>query len=97
MQVHYGFIKIFCWFKKRDLSSNWWQAGDDTKKKMREDSSMTSFSENDVFLERLKSGDCHSILANCFKNIQEKIEELFIMVRKFNETHKVKAKSNWKT
>ena len=64
---------------------------------MREDSSMTSFSENDVFLERLKSGDCHSILANCFKNIQEKIEELFIMVRKFNETHKVKAKSNWKT
>ena len=62
------------------------EAGDDTKKK-REDSSTTSFSENDdVFLEGLKSDDFRSILANCFQNIQGKIEELFTMFRKINET-----------
>ena len=52
---------------KRDLSSEQSEANDDKKKK-REDSSTTSFSEiDDVFLERLKSDDCRSILANCFK------------------------------
>ena len=72
--------------KKRDLSSELSQAGDDTKK-MREDSSTTSFSENyDLSLERLRSDYCRSILANCFKNIQKKIEELFIMDRKNKET-----------
>ena len=46
---------------------------------------LTRFSENDcVFLEVLKSDDCHSILANCSKNIQEEIEELFVIVRKNN-------------
>ena len=54
---------------------------------MREDSSTTSFSENeDAFLEGLKSDDCRSILPNYFTKIQEKIEELFVMVRKNNET-----------
>ena len=54
---------------------------------MRENSSTTSFSENyDVFLEGLKSDDFRSISANCFKNIQGKINNLFIMVRKNNET-----------
>ena len=38
------------------------------------------------FWKDKKSEDCRSILANCFKNIQEKIEELFVMVRKNNET-----------
>ena len=65
-------------------------------KKLREDSSTTSFSENDVFLEGLKSDDCRSTLVICFTNIQEKIEELFIMFRKNNETQ-IKAKSNLKT
>ena len=64
-------------------------------KKLREDSSTTSFSEN-VFLEGLKSDDCRSTLVICFTNIQEKIEELFIMFRKNNETQ-IKAKSNLKT
>ena len=62
------------------------EASDDTKK-MREDSSTTSFSENDdAFLEGLKSDDCRNILPNCFTNIQEKIEELFLMIRKNNKT-----------
>ena len=65
-------------------------------KKLREDSSTTSFSENDVFLEGLKSDDYRSTLVICFTNIQEKIEELFIMFRKNNETQ-IKAKSNLKT
>ena len=78
--------RYFASSKKRDLSSERSEAGDDTKK-MREDSSTTSFSENDdAFLEGLKSDDCRSILANCFKNIQVKIEELFVMVTKNNET-----------
>ena len=38
------------------------------------------------FWKDKKSEDCRSILANCFKNIQEKIEEIFVMVRKNNET-----------
>ena len=50
---------------------------------MREDSSTTNFSQNnDFFLEGLKSDDCRSFLPNSFKNIQEQIEELFVMVRK---------------
>ena len=71
------------------------EASDDTKK-MREDSSTTSFSENDdAFLEGLKSDDCRNILPNCFTNIQEKIEELFVIVKKITK-HKLKAKSNLK-
>ena len=77
IHVHYEFSKIFASSKKRDLNSEQSEAGDDTKK-MREDSSTTSFSENDdVFQEGLKSDDCRRILANCFKNIQEKIDETF--------------------
>ena len=60
--------------KKRDPSSEQLETGDDTKKKMIVDSSTISFSENDVFVEGLKSDDCRSILANCFKNMQEKIK-----------------------
>ena len=56
---------------------------DDNTNTMREDSSTTNFSENnDFFLEGLKSDDCRSFLLNSFKNIQEQIEELFVMVRK---------------
>ena len=54
---------------------------------MREDSSTTSFYEkNDLFLEGLKSDDSYTILANCFKNIKEKIEKLLVMARKNNKT-----------
>ena len=61
--------RYFASSKKRDLSSKQSEAGDDTQK-MRKDSSTTSFLENeDVFLEGLKSDDCRSSLANCFKNI----------------------------
>ena len=60
----------FAGSKKINLSSEQLKAGNNTKK-MREDSSTTSFSEkNDVFLEGLKSDDCCTILANCFKNIK---------------------------
>ena len=46
----------------------------------------SNFSENaDVFLEGLKS-DCRSILVSYFEDIQVKIVELFVMVRKNNET-----------
>ena len=72
--------------KEKSSYSEQSEAGGDTKKK-REDSSTTSFSENDdVFLEGLKSDDFRRILANCFQNIQGKIEELFTMFRKNNET-----------
>ena len=80
--------RYFASSKKRDLSCEQSEAGDDMKK-MTEDSSITitSFSENDdVFLERLISDDCCGILANCFKNIQQKIEEPFVMARKNKET-----------
>ena len=80
--VHWVLQDILLVQKKGSEQS---EAGDDTKK-MRIDSLTTSFSENDhVFLEGLKSDDCCSILANCFKNIL-KIEELFAMVKKNNET-----------
>ena len=81
--VHWVLQDILLVQKKGSEQS---EAGDDTKK-MRIDSLTTSFSENDhVFLEGLKSDDCCSILANCFKNILKKIEELFPMVKKNNET-----------
>ena len=68
--------------KSSDLSSEQSQTANDSRI-MREDNSTTSFSEKDnVLLEGLKSDDCRSILANCFKNIQEKMKELFAMVRK---------------
>ena len=68
--------------KQRILSSEQSEADDNTNT-MREDSSTTNFSENnDFFLEELKSDDCRSFLLNSFKNIQEQIEELFVMVRK---------------
>ena len=72
--------------KKINLSSEQSEAGNNTKK-MREDSSTTSFYEkNDLFLEGLKSDDSYTILANCFKNIKEKIEKLLVMARKNNKT-----------
>ena len=40
---------------------------------------------DDAFLEGLKSDDCCSIFVNYFKNIQEKIEDFYIMVRKNNK------------
>ena len=40
---------------------------------------------DDAFLEGLKSDDCRSILVNYFQNIQEKIEDFYIMVRKNNK------------
>ena len=61
------------------------EAGDDTKK-MREGSSTTGFSGNDDVFQEGLSNDCYSSLANRFKNIQEKIEELFILVIKTKET-----------
>ena len=74
--------RYFASSKKRDLSSEQSEPGDDMKN-IRENSSLKS-SDN----ERLKSDNFRSILATCFKNIQEKIEELFVfvMVRKNNKT-----------
>ena len=73
--------------KQRILSSEQSEADDNTNT-MREDSSTTNFSENnDFFLEELKSDDCRSFLLNSFKNIQEQIEELFVMVRKITNAN----------
>ena len=73
--------------KQRILSSEQSEADDNTNT-MREDGSTTNFSENnDFFLEGLKSDDCRSFLLNSFKNIQEQIEELFVMVRKITNAN----------
>ena len=71
IHIHYGFSKIFCQFKEKRSQQQ--TVGGWSRYKKREN--------DDISLGGLKSDNCCSILANCFRNIQVKIEELFFMVQ----------------
>ena len=60
---------------KRDLSENSKEATD--PKKAKEATSSSSDSDHDVFEEGLDSSSCRSILFDCLKNLESKVNEKF--------------------
>ena len=55
---------------------------------LREESSTSSSSPDspsDAFQESLKSTDCMKILLNCFKNLDNQVNELYILAQSNNE------------
>ena len=61
--------------KKRDLSSNWKEGGESSKKQREESLNDSSVSENtDFFAEGLKSLECVSFLFNCLQNLEKEMK-----------------------
>ena len=67
--------KYFSSSKKRDLSDNSKEAID--PKNTKEATSSSSYSNHYVFEECLDSSICRSILFDCLKNLESKINEIF--------------------
>ena len=67
--------KYFSSSKKRGLSDNSKEAAD--PKKAKEATSSSSYSDHDVFEEDLDSSNCRSILFDCLKNLESKVNEIF--------------------
>ena len=67
--------KYFSSSKKRDLSDNSKEATD--PKKAKEATLSSSYSDHDVFEEGLDSSSCRSILFDCLKNLESKVNEIF--------------------
>ena len=66
--------KYFPSSKKRGLSHN---SKDTDPKKTKEATSISSCSNHDVFEEGLDSSNCRSILFDCLKNLESKVNEIF--------------------
>ena len=62
--------KYFSSSKKRNLSDNSKEATD--PKKAKKATSSSSYSDRNVFEERLGSSSCRSILFDCLKNLEYK-------------------------
>ena len=60
--------RYFSSSKKRHLSD---------PKKAKEATSSSSYSDHDVFEEGLDSSSCRSILFDCLKNLESKVNEIF--------------------
>ena len=67
--------KYFSTSRERDLSDNSEEATD--PKKAKEVTSSSSYSDHDVFEEGLDSSRCRSILFDCLKNLESKVNEIF--------------------
>ena len=63
--------------KKRGLSDGS-KTGDDDSKKPREDSS-GSYTDKADILEEGFSADCRKVLFNCLKNLEQKINDLYML------------------
>ena len=59
--------------KKRDLSDNSKEAAD--PKKAKEATSSSSYSDHNVFEEGMDSSSCRSILFDCLKNLESKVNK----------------------
>ena len=70
--------------KKRDLSDGS-KTGDDDSKKPREGSSGSYTDEADIFEEDVESADCREILFNCLKNLEEKMNDLYLLANSNKE------------
>ena len=75
--------KYFSNSKRRDLSDNSKEATD--PKKAKEATSSSSYSDHDVFEEGLDSSSCRSILCDCLKNLESKVNEIFANTNSLKE------------
>ena len=83
--------------KKRDLSvdSKTMFRCDDVSKKPREGSSGSYTEEADVFEEGVESADCRKVLFNCLKNLEQKMNDLYLLANS-NKQCNLKATSSFK-
>ena len=73
--------------KKRVLSSEQSETGDEPKKQKegsRNESSTSTL--DDVFAEGLKNPDCVLILANCLRSLEQQVKETFDLAKKSSES-----------
>ena len=70
--------------KKRDLSDGS-KTGDDDSKKPREGSSGSYTDEADIFEEGVESADCRKLLFNCLKNLEEKMNDFYMLANSNKE------------
>ena len=75
--------KYFSGWKKRDLSDNSTDATDPNKAKQATSSS--SYSDHDFFEEGLDSSSYRSILFDCLKNLESKVNEISENTNKKNQ------------
>ena len=69
--------------KKRHLSGNSKEATD--PKKVKEATSSSSYRDHDVFEESLDFSSCRSVLFDCLKNLESKVNEIFANTNTSNE------------
>ena len=67
--------------KKRDLSDGS-KIGDDDSKKLRAGSYTD---EADIFEEGVESADCQKVLLNCLKNLEQKMNDLYMLANSNKE------------
>ena len=73
--------------KKRVLSSEQSETGDEPKKQKegsRNESSTSTL--DDVFAKGLKNPDCVLILANCLRSLEQQVKETFDLAKKSSES-----------
>ena len=70
--------------KKRDLSDGS-KTGDDDSKKPREGSSGRCTDEADISEEGVESADCRNVLFNCLKNLEEEMNNLYMLANSNKE------------
>ena len=70
--------------KKRDLSDGS-KTGDDDSKKPQEGSSGSYTDETDVFEEGVESADCQKALFNCLENLEQKMNNLYMLANSNKE------------
>ena len=70
--------------KKRDLRDGS-KTGDDDSKKPREGSSGSYTDEIDIFEEGVESADCRKVLFDCLKNLEQKMNDLYMLANSNKE------------
>ena len=70
--------------KKRGLSDGS-KTVDYDSKKPREDSSGSCTDEADIFEEGVESADCRKVLFNCLKNLEQKMNDLYMLANSNKE------------
>ena len=61
------------------------KTGNDDSKKPREGSSGSYTDEADIFEEGVESADCRKVLFNCLKNLEEKMNDLYMLANSNKE------------
>ena len=70
--------------KKRDLSDSS-KTGDDDSKKPWEGSPGSYTDEADIFEEGFESADCQKVLFKCLQNLEEKLNDLYMLANSNKE------------